>query len=385
MKTNKEIEEIFKEKFDSFEPNVPDSVWGNIQNGMGNAAAGSSGAASGGLLSSTLGKIAAVVIGGGLIAGSVYLYNNYQVTPRNTEDLPKSSTLAEATETSSSTLDPEIATPHIESKVVSVETSENWDEISEPKAVRIKTITKKDQDPKAPVYESVADMELTKSSRTILTLEELDALSADKPKTENPATENLTVVAEVPEDDGKPFATIITSVVGGNAPLEVDFENYSTEGKIKWVFGDGDISRKDSPKHTYEEAGNYVVSLIIELPDGNVVMDEKVIEVTEAITSDTEEEVAPSQITSTPNVFTPNGDGINDFMVVGAENMEAFHFVLMDINSQQILFESQDPAFKWDGTLSDGKMIEKGTYIYVIRAKGKDGDLYDKSGALSVQ
>ena len=72
-------------------------------------------------------------------------------------------------------------------------------------------------------------------------------------------------------------------------------------------------------------------------------------------------------------------------MSVGAENMESFHFLLLDMNTNKIIFESSNPAFQWDGTLFTGNTISKGTYIYIIRAKGHDGQKFDESGALSVQ
>lgn len=387
MKAKREIEEILKEKFDNFEPQIPESVWTGIESNIGSGAG-----ASGGLLSTLTGKIAAILVAGGLITGSVYVINNYQVTPKDANEgsmEESSQPPSSSTETNSVNQHPEntTTTPITESKVVSVETSKGWTEIKEPVEVRVKTITRKDEDRKAPVYPSVADMHMSQSSRTIITLQDLEKMSqtSDELQNENLSTENITVVVEKPEEDGAPFATIDASVVGGKAPLEVKFSQYSSEGKIKWVFGDGTISSQESPGHIYTEPGRYVVSLIIESDNGEIAIDEKVIEVSEAIENTTNEQLPVSQINSKPNVFTPNGDGINDYMMVGAENMEIFHFILMDLNSNDIIFETHDPAFKWDGMLTNGQKIELGTYVYLIRAKGKDGNIYDTSGTLSVQ
>ena len=380
MKAKREIEEILKEKFDSFEPHVPDAIWANVQSSIG------SGATSGGILSTVVGKVAAVIVGGGILVGSIYTINN-QLTKEIDEDRIESSYQpSEPTGTTSDITSPENKTaPLTESKIVLVEVSENWEKTETPVRVRVKTITKTDKDRKEPVYESVADMHLSQSSRTVITLQDLENMTQDPAKTESQITEDMTIVVEKPEEDGKLFATINASVVGGVAPLSVDFTQYSSEGKIKWVFGDNATSFKESPSHTYTEAGRYVVSLIIESPTGEYIIDEKVIEVAESVEDENADPLPVSQINSKPNVFTPNGDGINDYMFVGAENMELFHFFLMDVNTSKIVFESHNPAFRWDGTLKNGNRIANGTYIYVIRAKGKDSKVYDSSGQLSVQ
>ncbi|MCZ2276421.1 MAG: PKD domain-containing protein [Bacteroidia bacterium] len=49
----------------------------------------------------------------------------------------------------------------------------------------------------------------------------------------------------------------------GCAPFEVDFSNQTINGIIYfWNFGDGDSSAAENPKHIYQSAGNYIVSLI---------------------------------------------------------------------------------------------------------------------------
>ncbi len=388
MKENKEIEDILKEKFDSFEPPVPEGVWANIQNGMGATTTGTSS----GIFSTTIGKVAAGLVATGLVVGSVYLINEFSTQNAAINTTQTEIQSSESTETALTQIPENPAPPTTESKVVSVETSEEWDglkpEGTKTVEVRIKTITKSDNDPKAPVYKSVADMHTSKSSRAIITMQDLDNMldnNGVSNTTDSASTENITLVVEKPDQDGKPYATIDASVVGGKAPLTVDFTQNSSEGKIKWVFGDGTISHQERPSHTFEKEGSYVVSLIVESDDGEIAMDEKVINVDKASDGQQNEEGLISVINQKPNVFTPNGDGNNDYMMVGAENMEAFHFALMDFNTNKIIFETNDPGFKWDGTLADGSVISKGTYVYIIRARGKDGAKYDTTGSLSVQ
>ena len=380
MKKNKEIEEILKEKFEQFTPDVPESVWANIESNISSVPATVS------VMSTVAGKITAIIIGVGLVGGAIYMVNEYNSQKKK----PAVQTIVK--EKVEKVYDQpkgagEVDINTTKTKVISVETTKDWKEINSPKKVRIKMITKPEEKTRRANLPSVADMHISQSSRTIITMEELDnMIEANKlPRKSNPAIDSITVIVENPVESDPPFATINASVVGGNAPLEVEFSQHSTSGKTTWDFGDGATSTKESPNHIYTEPGSYFVTLIIETPNGITATDEKLIEVTKLDTTSEHAEVFRSQITSKPNVFTPNGDGINDLMFVGAEHMESFHFLLLDMNSNNIVFETRNPAFKWDGTLPDGTKIARGTYVYIILAKGQDGQQFDESGALSVQ
>jgi PKD repeat protein len=380
LKKNKEIEEILKEKFEQFTPDVPASVWANIESNISSAPASTS------IMSTVAGKITAIIIGVGLVGGTIYMVNAYnsqkkklaaQTLIKEREekiyDQPKEAGEADMNTT--------------RTKVISVENTKDWKEINSPKKVRIKMITKSEEKNRRANLSSVADMHISQSSRTIISLEDLNNMieANNLPGKQNPAIDSITVIVENPAESDPPFATINASVVGGNAPLEVEFSQHSTSGHTKWEFGDGATSTKESPSHTYTEPGSYFVTLIIETQSGTTATDGKLIEVTKLDAATEQAEPFRSQITSKPNVFTPNGDGINDLMFVGAEHMESFHFLLLDMSSNNIVFETRNPAFKWDGTLPDGTRIARGTYVYIILAKGQDGQQFDESGALSVQ
>jgi gliding motility-associated-like protein len=68
------------------------------------------------------------------------------------------------------------------------------------------------------------------------------------------------------------------------------------------------------------------------------------------------------------NVFTPNGDGINDYFEI--RNAERFPELLVEVYSrwgdQLYSGVGYDSGSRWDGTTSNGKEVPVGTYYYIL-------------------
>lgn len=73
-----------------------------------------------------------------------------------------------------------------------------------------------------------------------------------------------------------------------------------------------------------------------------------------------------------PNVFTPNGDGVNDEFRVAYRSIREFHCWVYN-RWGHLVYEWTDPAKGWDGTIG-GKPAAEGAYFYVIRALGTDAE-----------
>ena len=79
-----------------------------------------------------------------------------------------------------------------------------------------------------------------------------------------------------------------------------------------------------------------------------------------------------------PNVFTPNGDGNNDYIEVETDGITVYEFSVFTRTGTRI-YHSQSPRIFWDGNSLDGKELKEGVYYYVIEEKGGTSP-FDKAG-----
>jgi len=78
-----------------------------------------------------------------------------------------------------------------------------------------------------------------------------------------------------------------------------------------------------------------------------------------------------------PSLFTPNGDGKNDFFKIYGTGIEAINMIIYNRNGN-IVFQTSDVNFLlktgWDGTTNGAKQPE-GSYMYVISGRFIDGTI----------
>lgn len=134
------------------------------------------------------------------------------------------------------------------------------------------------------------------------------------------------------------------------------FTDLSTGGvsSWSWTFGDGGTSSLQDPTHFYSAAGTYHVCLVTVSNNGCV----------DSTCSDVE--VLPRDI-EVPNVFTPNGDAINDFLVF--KNLNYYpnsHLVIYDRWGVKV-YESENYQNDWNGKrMGNGGDCADGTYYYIL-------------------
>ena len=87
---------------------------------------------------------------------------------------------------------------------------------------------------------------------------------------------------------------------------------------------------------------------------------------------------------SVPQIFSPNGDGINDILYVYGRNFNKFSFIVYD-RWGEIVFESNDPNSGWDGNFR-GKPSLEGIYVYYFYAETDQlGDIIRKGDVTLVR
>ena len=166
---------------------------------------------------------------------------------------------------------------------------------------------------------------------------------------------------------------IHTAVAGadpttGIAPLNVNFSNNSQNTTTYfWDFGDGNTSTDFAPTHTYLENGTYVVVLTSINSGGCMAYDTLIIDVINELII--------------PNVFTPNGDGVNDVWII--DFIEEFPNNVVEIYNRwgELLFHADGYKQDWDGSYN-GKPLPIGTYYFVIELN--DGKTKPYTGPITI-
>ncbi len=188
-----------------------------------------------------------------------------------------------------------------------------------------------------------------------------------------PQDTTIEVIVTKPEIKANPSS--------GNAPLDVTFTcETDWVTNYEWDFG----KRKDNQttqtaEHHYPEKGKYTVIL--------TALDDTGCEDTDTLELDIK--VEPSSLDISVNVFTPNGDGRNDFFVLkDARSMEKFKFTIYTRWGAKV-YQTEDTeeatTTGWDGKMPvTGFLASPGTYFFTVKAKGKDDKEYKESGSFQI-
>jgi gliding motility-associated-like protein len=160
--------------------------------------------------------------------------------------------------------------------------------------------------------------------------------------------------------------------LSGYPGLSVSFDNTSLDAiSYVWDFSEGvptnctDINQDGV--HTFNSPGTYDVILTA----SNGLCDDQ--------TSMTVI-VLPYEplVIHVPNVFTPDGDGLNDGFFIDVQNGTSIEVIILN-RWGNLMAELHDFTEKWDGT-ENGNDASEGTYFFKYSISGKDGTTLSGQG-----
>jgi gliding motility-associated-like protein len=158
--------------------------------------------------------------------------------------------------------------------------------------------------------------------------------------------------------------TVNPTELNWGVPLNVVNESTGGIGGIinnNWTIGSVNFNNQN-PQFTYltDDAGNIIITLIV--TDSLGCVDSASV----SIVVNTELEI--------PNVFTPNGDGVNDFFVFIANAYKEYEAVILNRWGNEVsrIYVVND-NYLWDGKSQNGELAKEGVYFYQIQGILRDG------------
>jgi len=91
----------------------------------------------------------------------------------------------------------------------------------------------------------------------------------------------------------------------------------------------------------------------------------------------------PTEVITVPNVFTPDGDLLNDnFRPVLSFTPKDYHLIITDRNGR-VLFETQNHLEEWDGT-HNGYPQSQGVTLWFLKVSTPSGNSITRTGTVTI-
>ena len=149
-----------------------------------------------------------------------------------------------------------------------------------------------------------------------------------------------------------PTISFSCDTVGQSKTVAFKIITTSTSLTNTWKFGDGSTSGENNPTHKYSAPGSYNVSLTS--VDNN------------GCTSTIDSTISIIASSKVPNVFTPNGDGQNDYFMISCNEGSRLKLEIFNRWGYKMFSRTGTENIVWDGYNPQGTLVSPGTYFYVI-------------------
>ena len=170
----------------------------------------------------------------------------------------------------------------------------------------------------------------------------------------NSLVQNAVVVDQTPVAD---FSISPGNIVSPGANVLFTAQTSSVNGiNYGWYFDDllsGNLNTSTGTisNHVYNNTGNYCIVLVASLNNCSDTISKCI-------------DVLSDPKIIIPNLFTPNGDAINDLFLITAEGITQFEIQFFDRWGNSV-FNSKSVDISWDGK-NNGKKVSDGVYYYIV-------------------
>ena len=247
----------------------------------------------------------------------------------------------------------------------------NSDETEPLKSIEKTVLQEKDIDES--ISSETIDSDVEESKSPEITLSDSESLSSEK------------VISNESIRDTQPELITINDSLPVSTPSES--QSYPV------VVEENDIHNMNEANPVTPEVSATVSAVTINEDQGNEdQVSSETIETLEL--EETYEEIVSDQDESTdilieesivlPNIFTPNGDRVNDLFEIEIGDKLEFQIVVLN-RQNQLVFKSGDPHFQWDGTMPNGEPAPEGVYLYYFSAKDRFGNDITESSVLTIK
>lgn len=142
-----------------------------------------------------------------------------------------------------------------------------------------------------------------------------------------------------------------------NGKVLFSWSNLSSHYLLNWTFGDGQLLNGSTDSHQYLNSGTYTVQVVVE---------DTLCGRTYTLSEDLEVQ-GSLQSLWVPNAFTPNGDGVNENLVIqGDACWEDLELYIFNRWGEEV-FHTQDPLVEfWNGK-TQGETAQQGIYTLLFK------------------